>query len=66
MSSNIFTLKEVQAILKMSELVVRKLVNAQKIEHFKINGRIRISEEHLDRFLESTRIPVKTQMAQNS
>ena len=65
MRENLFTLKEIEAKLQMSKSVVEKLVTNKKIEHYKINGRVRVSESHFNDFLERSRVSVQTQMAQN-
>lgn len=53
MRENIFTLKEVVALMKVTENTVLRLLHTGKLEHFKISGKIRVSESHIDRYLES-------------
>ena len=55
MCTNIFTKKEVQAILKISIDTLEKLLSSGDIEHFVVGSRVRISEEQLDNYLQSTK-----------
>jgi len=58
MSENIFTKKEVEALLRVSEATVRNLITNKKIEHFKVSGKVRISQSQLDAYLESTKVKI--------
>jgi len=56
MCANIFTIKEVESILKINEKAVRHLLNIKKLEHFKVSGKIRVSENQIDEYLESVKV----------
>lgn len=53
MRKNLFTLKEVTAILKASETTVLNLINTHKLEHYKVGNKIRVSELHITNYLKS-------------
>lgn len=57
MCANIFTIKEVEAILKINDKQVRNLLTFNKLEYFKVSGKVRISEEHIDSYLKSVKVP---------
>jgi len=47
----IFTVKELQAYLKMSETTVLKLLNSGKVKAKKVNGLWRIFKSEVDKYL---------------
>lgn len=65
MCENIFTVKEATALLKVPESTLLRLLSAKKIEHFKISNKVRISEAHINNYLESVKVSAKTQMSAN-
>ncbi len=74
MCPNIFTKKEAEELLRISTQTLEKLLSKREIEHFKINGRVRISEDALNAFIDAktvcsascaTSIEKKSQMMAN-
>jgi len=69
MCKNYFTKKEVEALLKISQKTLESLMTRGKIEYFKINGRVRISEAQIDCYIKANTVevipPEKNQMAAN-
>lgn len=55
MCTNIFTKKEVQTILKVSSFMVDKLINENKIEHFYVGKRVRVTEDQLNQYIEENK-----------
>lgn len=53
MKENIFTLKEVSAILEIPQDRILSLIDSKKLEHFKVGKKIRVSETHLSSYLKS-------------
>jgi excisionase family DNA binding protein len=60
------TVKDVAERLALSTDKVYDLVAASKIEHHRFGGTIRITEEQLAAYLESTRQPVRAPMRRAS
>jgi len=61
---NIFTLKEVEAILNKPTKSVKHLFKTHRLEYFRDNGSIRVSENHLNNFFRLVGLePLKIQMA---
>lgn len=54
MCTNIFTKKEAYTILKISSNTLDRLLLSGELEHFVVGSRVRISEEQLDSYLQST------------
>ena len=65
MSDNIFTLKEVVAILKVPENTIKALLSTNELNHFKIRGKVRVSETHINTYLASVEVSKKNQMMAN-
>ena len=69
MCENYFTKKEVLAILKISKTSLETLLREKQLKSFNVNSRIRISEYHIDEYLEANiardNTPQKNQMAAN-
>ena len=63
MCPNIFTKKEAEELLRISTQTLEKLLSKREIEHFKINGRVRISEDA--KTVCSASIEKKSQMMAN-
>lgn len=56
MNDNIFTLKETAALLKVTENTISRLLSSKKLEHFKISGKIRVSQTQLNSYLDSVKV----------
>lgn len=63
MCQNIFTLKEVESILKRPTKTVKHLFKTGRLNYFRVNGKIRVSEEDLNDFFRLVnQEPLKNQM----
>ena len=51
MEDRIFTVKDLQSYLKMSETTVLKLLNSGKVKAKKVNGVWRIFKSEVDKYL---------------
>ncbi|MBE0498595.1 MAG: helix-turn-helix domain-containing protein [Campylobacterales bacterium] len=56
MCANIFTKKEVESLLKVSVNTVNSLIASKKLEHFKVNGKVRVSEDQIKNYLNSVEV----------
>jgi len=56
MPENIYTVKEVSAILKVPDATIERLVHTKKISHFKVSGKVRISEKHIQDYLKNIEV----------
>lgn len=50
MIENIFTVKEIEAILKKSQKDVSYLLRSKRLQYFRDNGKIRVKEKALNDF----------------
>ncbi|WP_373070668.1 helix-turn-helix domain-containing protein [Sulfurimonas sp.] len=53
MKKNLFTIKEVSVILNIPEVTVLDLISSHKLEYYKIDNKIRVSELHIVNYLKS-------------
>jgi excisionase family DNA binding protein len=55
MTEKVYTIKELSDIFKVSEKVVRDIINMKEIEAFKFGKEWRVTEEALQKYIEKTK-----------